>query len=146
MDFNDLLEEGRLKKHTPSREEIQHLLTVIERDLKDAQVSGLSLDRKFATAYNAALQSGRIILAARGWRTSGSGHHATVFNSLRDILGKDHRNVLDYFNDCRNKRNLADYGVSGIVSEKEVKDLISEAKKFVDFTTGWLKKNYPQFF
>ncbi len=52
--------------------------------------------------------------------------------------------MMDYFNDCRNKRNLADYGVSGIVSEKEVKELTAQARQFNTFTQSWLKKHHPQ--
>jgi uncharacterized protein (UPF0332 family) len=143
MTLEDLSGEGRLKKHQTSKKEIQHLLQVVERDLKDSRVPALSLDRKFATAYSAILQAGRAILAARGYRTSGEGHHMTVFNALKSVLDKDRHATLDYFNDCRNKRNLADYGVAGIISEKEVKDLIVEAQKFSEFTHSWLTKNHP---
>lgn len=142
MSLDKLLQENRLKKHVTSKSEIEHLLQVAERDLKDCLVPGLSQDRKFATAYNAALQAGRAILAVKGYRTTGSGHHSTTFRALRDILGAPHHTLMDYFNDCRDKRNLVDYGVSGLVSEKEMKDLINEAKKFLFFTKSWMKENH----
>lgn len=68
----------------------------------------------------------------------------TVFLALKSVLGKEHHPTMDYFNDCRNKRNLADYGVSGIVSEKEVQELVEQARNFDAFTRAWLKKHYPK--
>lgn len=56
MNLKQLLNQGRLRRHITSNEEIGNLLRVIERDLKDAKVEGLSSDRKFAIAYNAVLQ------------------------------------------------------------------------------------------
>jgi len=47
---------------------------VIERDLHDAGVSGLSADRSFATSYNAALQTAKMAIACAGYRVVGPGH------------------------------------------------------------------------
>jgi hypothetical protein len=41
---------------------------LIARDLADAAIVGPSADRRFATAYNAALQSGTIAIAGSGYR------------------------------------------------------------------------------
>jgi len=43
---------------------------LIARDLGDAQVDGLSADRRFATAYNAALQTANMAIACAGYRVS----------------------------------------------------------------------------
>jgi len=56
MNLRQLLNQGRLRRHKTSKEEISNLLRVIKRDIKDAKMEGLSSDRKFATAYNAVLQ------------------------------------------------------------------------------------------
>jgi hypothetical protein len=56
------LDSGDLRRHRTSRREIADLLAVAERDLSDAQVAALSLDRRFAIAY-----SGRC-----SWRLSSS--------------------------------------------------------------------------
>jgi len=49
------------------------LRPVIERGLADAAVPALSADRRFATAYNAALQAATMVIACAGYRTSGLG-------------------------------------------------------------------------
>jgi hypothetical protein len=44
---------------------------LISRDLADATLAGLSADRRFATAYNAALQTAAMATACAGYRISG---------------------------------------------------------------------------
>jgi hypothetical protein len=49
---------------------------VIVRDLEDAAIQELSDDRRFATAYNAALQTATMSIACAGFRLATSpGHH-----------------------------------------------------------------------
>jgi hypothetical protein len=40
---------------------------LVARDLADSKVSGLSADRRFATAYNAALQAANMAIACAGY-------------------------------------------------------------------------------
>lgn len=54
--WKQLISDREVKKHSTSDEEIKNLLAVVSRDLQDASLQGLSADRRFATAYNAALQ------------------------------------------------------------------------------------------
>ena len=62
--------DGFIKAHDSNRAEIQRLLAVADRDLKDANITGLSVDRRFATAYAAALQLATVVLRASGYRAS----------------------------------------------------------------------------
>ena len=55
MNFESWLAEGRLRLHKTSKEEIQELLGIAKRDLKDAAIRSLSTDRRFFIAYDAAL-------------------------------------------------------------------------------------------
>lgn len=49
---------------------------LIARDLADSGVAELSADRRFATAYNAALQAANMAIACAGYRiTARIGHH-----------------------------------------------------------------------
>ena len=87
MSLQRFLAEGRLRRQKTGRLEIRRLLQVTARDLSDSCVEGLSADRRFATAYNAALQLATVVLRAEGYRTAGVGHHATVIACLRLIIG-----------------------------------------------------------
>lgn len=56
MSLEDLYKQDRLKKHKTSSREMKDLLQVINRDLKDAKIKGLSADRRFAIAYTISSQ------------------------------------------------------------------------------------------
>ncbi|MBI2495818.1 MAG: hypothetical protein HYY90_06820 [Candidatus Omnitrophica bacterium] len=87
MTLKDLLADGRLRSHTTSIQEVADLLRVVDRDLADAGIAQLSADRRFATAYNAALQLATIALHAAGYRCAGAAHHWATFHVLPDIMG-----------------------------------------------------------
>lgn len=144
MSLQEFLNSGRLKRHQASSPEIGKLFDVVKRDLADAQVKELSEDRRFTIAYNAALQAGRALLAAEGYRTAGPGHHHTVFQALRRILNHEHHHVLDYLDDCRSKRNLADYLGTEVTSEQEVSDLIREATRFSKLLHDLIRERHPR--
>jgi len=144
MNLEQLLNQGRLRRHKTSKEEISNLLRVIKRDIKDAKVEGLSSDRKFATAYNAVLQLATILLHCRGYKAKGEGHHFTVFQVTREIMGKGYYELVDYFDSCRAKRNITDYNYAGEISESEAEELVIEAEKFLKVVLNWLKSNYPE--
>jgi len=60
----------------------------VARDLADAQVPGLSADRRFATAYNAALQAANMAIACAGYRvTTKTGHHKVTVDAITLALG-----------------------------------------------------------
>ncbi|HAM35163.1 MAG TPA: hypothetical protein DCP85_04455 [Elusimicrobia bacterium] len=138
------MDSGRLKPHKASAEEIRKLFEIVKRDLADAKVPGLSEDRRFTIAYNAALQAGRAFLAAEGYRTAGQGHHHTVFQVLRRLLDKGHRHVLDYLDDCRSKRNLAEYLGTEVTSAQEVAELTREAETFSKLLHGLIRSRHPR--
>jgi hypothetical protein len=55
--WTQLLANNEVQRHKTSNKELDKLRAVIRRDLADASLGGASADRRFATAYNAALQS-----------------------------------------------------------------------------------------
>ena len=77
---------------------------------------GLSADRRFATAYNAALELATITLYCKGYRPIGWGHHHTVFQAMKESMGADYADLADYFDACRIKRNVIDYDRAGGIS------------------------------
>ena len=143
MSLEDWLNEGRLENHTTSCEETEKLFAVFERDMADAQIETLSTDRRFATAYNAALMMARAALAASGYRTSGEGAHYLTIQSLAFTLQLNARKIRE-FNKFRQKRNISDYEMIGMVSEQEATEMIALAKELRDLVTEWLKKNHPE--
>jgi hypothetical protein len=53
MTLADLVRDGKFKTHKTSKDEMSRLFTLFDRDMTDAQLISLSIDRRFATAYNA---------------------------------------------------------------------------------------------
>ena len=145
MSLERLLEQDKLKAHRTSKKEVNNVLRVIKRDLRDAKIKGLSVDRKFATAYNAALQGATILLYCRGYKPRGVGHHFIVFQAMKDIMGKDYYDLADYFDACRAKRNLTDYDYAGAISIAEAQELVKEAENFLDVVLDWVKQYYPKY-
>jgi len=145
MSLKDLLNQGRLRQHKTSKKEIENLLALVKRDIKDAKIEGLSSDRRFACAYNAVLQLATILLYCKGYKPEGTGHHFTVFQVMKIIMGNNYYTLADYFDSCRSKRNITDYDYVGAISDSEVEELIEEAESFLGIILNWIKKNYAVF-
>ncbi len=63
MTWTSLLANNEAQKHKTSKKELDNMRALIARDLADASLGGLSADRRFATAYNAALQAANILVS-----------------------------------------------------------------------------------
>ena len=140
--LNRLLAEGKLRSHRTSAREIADLLAVVDRDLSDAAVQEVSADRRFAIAYEAALQLATITVYATGYETLGTGHHFNTFQALRETRGTTGRDYADYFDMCRTKRATASYDRAGEVSETEVESLLVKVEAFGEDVLSWLRKNH----
>jgi len=140
-----LLTEGRVKPQTSSLAEIEALRGVVARDLADANIESLSTDRRFATAYNAALQMARMVIACSGHRlTSDAGHHAVAFEAAGHLLGDAAVHLIDYFDVCRRKRNQIDYLHAAVASDTEAAELVEKAEEFRDIVETWIASVHPE--
>jgi len=144
MPYERLLREGRIRRHRTNQQEIASLLQVVERDLADAAITVLSADRRFATAYNAALQAAAAVMYSEGYRAHGIGHHSTTFEFLKEAMGPDVVSLANYFDDCRRKRNRADYIGAGYISVTEVEDLLREAREFATQAQAWIQTHHSE--
>lgn len=144
MSLQRLLDRGRLRRLPPASSEVAGLLRVVERDLTDARIEALSADRRFATAYNAALQLATVVLRAEGYRTQGVAHHHTTIEALPLILGVEVAETADYLDACRSRRNTVDYDGIGIATEADVQELLREAEALRVAVSGWLKSAHPE--
>jgi hypothetical protein len=100
MSWKQLLAQRKVQPHTTSKRELDSLRALIERDLTDAALAGLSADRRFATAYNAALQIAKMVIACTGYRVASTpGHHRLHFEAARIALGSSaNRHFVPYQN------------------------------------------------
>lgn len=143
MSLKNWLDNGWLVSHQPSAEETSAQLAVVERDLKDCALEGMSADRKLAIAYAAALQSATAALHAEGYRPSGGAHHYRLVESLAHSVGLSTAEVrkLDAF---RKKRNLCDYELAGSVSDQEAAEAERFALDLKEKVFAWFQKRHPE--
>lgn len=117
---------------------------LVARDLADAQVPGLSADRRFATAYNAALQTANMAIACAGYRvTAKTGHHKVTVDAITLAVGSAARAYADYFETCRRKRNVIDYTRSHVASDTEADEILNKAREFYDLVEAWIASKFP---
>jgi len=135
---------NKLKPEPSSPAEIKDLLDLIDRDLKDSQASGVSIDQRFKTAYEAALIAAKLTLRASGYRTVGGGlqHHNLIFSLPLTIDAETE--LVTKFQAFSKKRHLASYEAMGLVSKQELKEMIELAEDLHQRVRKWLKANHPE--
>lgn len=144
MTWAKLLADNRVKRHTTSKAEIDDLRAVVQRDLKDAQIDLLSADRRFATSYNAALQTAHMIIACTGHRLSSiPGHHRVAFECVALAMGPSVNQLMDYFDACRLKRNHIDYDAAHAITDTEVEEIVQKTLEFVQLAEAWIAGTHP---
>jgi HEPN domain-containing protein len=137
-------EYGWLKAEPTSRDEIKSLLTIVERDLKDANVAAISEDRRFEAAFNAARTAANIALRASGYRTSTqAGHHRKTIESLELTIKADAK-LIQKMKTLSKKRNATSYDSAGNVSKQELELAVKTATDLHREVAAWLKKNHPE--
>ncbi len=144
MSWKKLLQDNKVHRHTTTRQELTEIRRLVARDLADASIPALSEDRRFATAYNATLQTAKMAIACVGYRIgSVPGHHRLTFEAAKLALGKPAEVLADYFDSCRRKRNEIDYTGATIATGTEADELILHAKAFLDLVERWIDSTHP---
>jgi hypothetical protein len=142
--WTKLLGSHDVQRHRTSKKELDDIRALVARDLADATVAGLSADRRFATAYNAALLAANMAIACAGYRvTAKTGHHKISFDSMKLALGAGADKYADYFETCRRKRNVIDYTRSHVATETEATEIVKRATEFDEFVEGWIESKFP---
>ncbi len=144
MNLQNWLSNGWLKHHSTSKQEINNLLNIVNRDLHDAKES-ISLDWQFGIAYNAALKLCAILLYASGYMAENTLQHYRTIMAMPIILGDSKRLDAEYLNTCRTKRNIVEYDCAGGVTSQETVELVNFVSSFKQEVINWLKQNHPEY-
>jgi len=83
----------------------------------------------FFIAYNSVLRAGIKFMAFRGFRAIGKEHHKNMFEFLKET--DFDKNLIDYFNKIRVKRNEFIYRDVSTISKEEADEIIIKAEEFV---------------
>ena len=146
MTLRQWSDNGWLRTHKTSRQEIGNLLAIVERDLKDASQGEISADWSFGIAYNAALKLCTVLLYAQGYKAERNLLHYRTIQALPVILGSERKNDADYLDSCRTKRNVVEYDYVGGVTKDNAHELIEFVKELRCDVESWLKKEHPELF
>jgi hypothetical protein len=134
-----------VQRHQTSKRELDDIRALIARDLADAAVAGVSADRRFATAYNAALLTAHMAIAYAGYRvTAKTGHHKISLDCITLALGAASEEYAHYFETCRRKRNVIEYNRSKVATETEAKEILVKATEFCAFVEAWIDSTLPK--
>ena len=143
MSLRDWSESGWLRSHTTSRQEIEGLLGIVERDLEDARAD-ISADWRFGIAYNAALRLCTVLLYAEGYRPERNLQHYRTIQALAVVLGDEARVDVDYLEVCRKKRNVIEYDAAGTVTERDAAELVEFASGLRSRVLAWLEDSHAE--
>ena len=143
MSLKDWLDNGWLKPHQTNRQEITNLLGIVERDLTDAMLEGLSVDWKFGIAYNAALKLCTMMLYTQGYRPENALAHYRTIMALKEIGDGSWEEYAIYLNACRMQRNILEYDKSNVITADEATKIIEFSRSFHVEVKTYLQKYYP---
>ena len=124
--------------------EITQLFAVVDRELQDAELDGISVDGRFMHAYDASLILCMIALRASGYRVpKGSGHHKRSIESLPLTVGPHIQTTSDQIEIASRKRGQAMYDRAGVVDERDADELAETARALRLEVIDWLKSEHP---
>jgi len=143
MSLQSWQNNGWLRAHKSSPQEIKDLLQIVDRDLNDAG-GDISTDWRFGIAYNAALKLCTILVHASGYRPEKTLQHYRTIQALALILGAERQRDVDYLDSCRSRRNTIEYDHVGGVTVNNADELIDFVKELREDVLKWLGKNHPE--
>jgi hypothetical protein len=142
MSLQDWANNGWLRTHRSSRDEIAGLLAIVERDLDDAAERGISADWRFGIAYNAALKLCTVLVHASGYRPERTLQHYRTIAALPLVLGDGKKDDTVYLETCRVKRNTVEYDMAGAATDADADELLEFAKRLRKDVMAWLRANH----
>jgi len=118
------LDQRLFQKKDFTKNDLDKLLANSSRDLHIAKKSRIP-EVIFKFSYDAFLKACITIIAFQGYRAmSKRGHHKAIISATKKILGKQFRDMVDYCDTMRRRRNIDLYGGGVLVS-------LSESKQFL---------------
>jgi hypothetical protein len=143
MSLEQWANNGWLRQHKTSAEEIGNLLAIAKRDMQDASEDSISPDWRFGIAYNAALKLCTILLYAEGYRPEKALAHYRTLQALPLILGPSRKEDTHYLDACRAKRNTVEYDFVGGATDADADELMEFVRTLEIDVIEWLKEEHP---
>lgn len=145
MYLQNLLKIGHLTNHQATVAEVRNLLGVVDRELADGGVTGMSDDGRFRHAYDAALLLCKLVLHVSGFevKEQAMDHHALWINSLEFTLGEEHKATLVHLSKSSKLRHTTLYDHAGVIQKQDADDLLESARQLRTDVLTWLHARHP---
>lgn len=99
----------------------------------------------FQIAYEAMLRASLGFMLSFGVRPrSGVGHHKVIIEFVSGKLGKEYSSIMRTFDVMRRKRNESIYEPLSSITQKEAKDAIEVARKYLKIISENIELRNPQ--
>ena len=142
MPYEELLNRGHIRPYVASGTEVKRLLSIAKRDLSTSEaILSKDPDWSYNITYNAVLQSSRALMFSKGFRPRGEGQHATVVRFIRETLGQEFYDLVELFDQMRRKRNRIVYEMTSLVGNKEAKEVLAIARRFVSLMNDLISES-----
>lgn len=134
MSIETLIKEGSIHPFRATPDEINKAMAIAQRDLALAEsILEESLDWSYSIAYNAILQACRAYMFHQGYRPAVTEAHKATLEFMQIAIEKPVKRTVVYFDRVRRKRHRTLYDEVGLVTEKEVHQLLKTAKGFLQY-------------
>ena len=144
MKLYKMEERGYLARIAPSKDDMAHLITAIQRRLMDAKNETVTRENRLQQAYQSILQVAIAALHAKGYRLkSKPAHHVMAIESLEHTVGIERR-LRDYYQSLRKRRHDVIYDAIISVSERDLEEAIERAEGLFTAFREWLRKEQPE--
>jgi hypothetical protein len=144
MSLEKWVEFAWLRKEPSSPNEIQGLVSILERSLNDAQVRAISDDLRFQAAFAGALSAANLALRASGYRTRvQTGHHQKILESLELTIQADPRLIQKLLLFSK-KRNATSYDSAGSISQQDLLNVIKVADELGKSVMAWMREHHSE--
>jgi len=142
MNLTDLVSQGWIRPHRTSIQEMRDKFALIDRNIKNAQVTGVDPDFILSLSHNAHLQCAIAALHAEGFEPSKEHQHYRAIQTLKATLKLEDKEIL-LLDTFRRMRNNADYDRAGEISQQVASDALTWAIRLRDKLPAFLKDQHP---
>ena len=140
MSVDKLLRDGKIHKFMATAEEIDKVIDIARRDLSLAKkIAELNRDWCFSILYNSVFQICRAYMFSQGYRPASHETHKTVFEFMSEVVEAPYKGMISYFDRARKKRHRSIYDEVGLVSSREIGELLAKANRFIEYIVNKLK-------
>lgn len=141
MDLGELLKKGLIEEFKSGPDQVGKAMENAHKSLRTAQ-NILEIEEWGAAhffAYTAMLHVGRALMFSKGYRPKVQDHHVAVVEFSRIYEKKYTNEILEAFDRGRRRRNEFQYDDADAISPNQAKNMVENAKMFIDKTKEILK-------